>query len=189
MTRRAAAAATGVAAALIGIAAGLGVFARGSGSFTTVVSARSETYEMAVDGVYAYSSKALVSEGVGWDVFSLLVVVPALVVTTILVLRHATTALIVAGGLMGYAAYMYLEYAVTWAFGPMFPLHVAILAVSIAGLLAIAGEMARLHEPIGDAFPRRAYAALTGGMALLLTVVPISLPGSTFKGVRAERAA
>ena len=63
MSGRLAAAATGLTAVLAGIAAGLGVFARGSGTFEPVVSARGEAYEMAVDGVYAYSSKALVAEG------------------------------------------------------------------------------------------------------------------------------
>ena len=171
MSGRRAAAVTGLTAVLAGLAAGLGVFARGSGTFEPVVSARGEAYEMAVDGVYANSSKALVAEGVGWDVFTLLVVVPALAVVTILLLRRSTPALLVSGGLLGYTAYMYLEYAVTWAFGPMFPLHVAILAVSTAGLVVLGTEMARLAGPARERFPRRAYAALTGGMAALLTVM------------------
>jgi hypothetical protein len=174
MTARFAAAATGLTAVLAGIAAGLGVFARGSGTFEPVVSARGEAYEMAVDGVYAYSSKALVAEGVGWDVFTLLIVVPALAVTTLFVVRQSITALLVSAGLLGYAAYMYLEYAVTWAFGPMFPLHVTILAVSTAGLVAIGVAVSRLGGPIVHGFPRRAFAALTGGMAALLTVMWIA---------------
>jgi hypothetical protein len=172
MTGRWAASLAAVAAVLAGIAAGLGVFARGSGEFVPVTSARGEAYEMAVDGVYAYSSRALVAEGVGWDVFTLLVAVPALALTIPAVARGSFRGLLVAGGLFGYLVYMYLEYAVTWAFGPLFVLHVAVLAVALVGLVVVGVLVAA--EGVADrfdGFPGRAYAALNLGMAALLVVL------------------
>ena len=65
-------------AALAGIAAGLGVLARGDGVYETVTSARGEVYEVATSGVYAGNARQLVAEGVGWDVFTVLVTVPAM---------------------------------------------------------------------------------------------------------------
>jgi hypothetical protein len=173
MTRRGSLAALGITAVLTAVAAALGVFGRGSGAFETVVSSRGETYEMAIDGVYANSSRTLVAEGLGWDVFTLLVVVPALALAAWWVGRGSTRGLLVAGGLLAYTTYMYLEYAVTWAFGPIFPLHIAILAVSTAGLLAVASEFAGAYVGHGFAerFPRRAYAGLTLTMAAVLTVL------------------
>lgn len=170
MSARFAAVAAGLVAALAGLAAGLGVFARGSGEFATVTSARGETYEMALDGVYAFSSKALVAEGVGWDVFTLLVAVPALALTIPAVVRGSLRGLLVAGGLFGYFVYMYLEYAVTWAFGPVFALHVAILAVALVGLVAVGALVAAagVEDRFDERFPRRAYAALNLTMAVLL---------------------
>ncbi len=173
MTRRGSLAALGSAAVLTAVASALGVFGRGSGTFESVVSSRGEAYEMAVDGVYANSSRALVAEGLGWDVFTLLAVVPALALVGWWVSRGSLGGLFAAAGLLGYLVYMYLEYAVTWAFGPMFPLHVAILAVSTAGLLAVSSELAgaELGQRFGERFPRRAYAGLTVAMAVILSLL------------------
>ena len=68
-------------AAVAGLASGLGVFARGDGSFQIVTSVRGVTYEMATNGVYAFNSRQLVAEGIGWDVFTLFVAVPATLAT------------------------------------------------------------------------------------------------------------
>jgi hypothetical protein len=173
MTARWAAAAAAGVSVLAGIAAALGVFARGSGEYVTVTSARGETYEMAVDGVYAFSSKALVAEGVGWDVFTLLVAVPALALTIPAVARGSFRGLLVAGGLFGYFVYMYLEYAVTWAFGPVFALHVAVLAAALVGLVAAGALLAAdgISDRFDGRFPRRAYAALNLTMAALLVLL------------------
>jgi hypothetical protein len=170
VSARFAAAAAALVTVLAGLAAGLGIFSRGSGEFATVTSARGETYEMALDGVYAYSSRALVAEGVGWDVFTLLVAVPALALAIPAVARGSLRGLLVAGGLFGYFVYMYLEYAVTWAFGPLFALHVAVLAVALVGLVAVGSLVAAVgvEDRFDDRFPRRTYAALNLTMAVLL---------------------
>jgi hypothetical protein len=76
--RPALAALAAVVALLAGVAAALGVFARGDGSFVTVTSVRGEVYEMATTGVYANNALQVVAEGVGWDVFTLVVAAPAL---------------------------------------------------------------------------------------------------------------
>jgi hypothetical protein len=75
--------------------------------------------------------------------------------------------------LLGYTTYLFLEYAVTWAFGPMFPLHVGILAISVIGLVALGIQIAAAAEdqPFGERFPRRAYATLTLGMSAMLTLL------------------
>jgi len=69
----------GIAAA-VAAAAWLGVFARGDGTTAPATSIRGESYEYATTGVYAYNAQRVVAEGVGWDVFTLFVVVPSLVV-------------------------------------------------------------------------------------------------------------
>ena len=125
-----------------GIAAGAGVFLRGSGATTSVLSVRGEAYEMATDGVYAFNAMRVVAEGIGWDVFTLAVAVPALLITSIWVARGSFRGRLIAAGMLGYFAYMYLEYAVTWAFGPLFPLFVAIYAASLVGLVWIGALLA-----------------------------------------------
>jgi hypothetical protein len=160
-------------ALLAGVAAGAGVFLRGDGAFTTVTSPRGETYEMATDGVYAYNALRVVAEGIGWDVFTLAVAVPALLLVSVLVARGSTRAQLAAAGMLGYFAYMYLEYAVTWAFGPLFPLFAVICAASLLGIVWIGASLASegLAGRFADRFPRRSWAILSIGMSALLTVM------------------
>jgi hypothetical protein len=171
--RPAVAAWCGAIALLAGIVAAIGVFARGDGAFETVTSVRGETYQMALDGVYRYNAQQIVAEGVGWDVFTLVVAVPAMMVAAAFVARGSFRGSLVAGGLLGYFLYMYLEYAVTWAFGPLFVPFVAIYAASLVGLVGIAVLVAGdgLEDRFTGQFPRRAWAALSIGMSGLLTIM------------------
>jgi hypothetical protein len=160
-------------AILAGVAAALGVFGRGDGIFLPVRSVLGETYEIAIDGVYAGSSRQLVAEGVGWDVFTLVVAAPLLLIATVFVWRGTFRALLVAAGMLGYFLYMHLEYAVTWSFGPMFPLFIVIFGSSLVGIIGIGAILAGagLRERFDERFPRRTFAALTIGMSVLLTIM------------------
>lgn len=160
-------------ALLAGVASALGVFARGDGTFVTVTSARGVSYEMATTGVYAYNSQPVVAEGVGWDVFTLFVAVPALLLAVPLVWRGSIRGRLFAAGLLAYFFYQYLEYSVGWAFGPLFPLFVGIYAASLAGLVWIGVTLARedLGSLFDDGYPRRAFAALNVTLAGLLTLL------------------
>ncbi len=157
-------------AILAGVAAALGVFARGDGAFITVTSVQGESYEMATTGVYANNALALVAEGVGWDVFTLFVAVPALVVGAALTSRGSFRGMLVTSGLLGYFLYLHLEYAVTWAFGPLFPLFIAILAATVIGLVGAAVLLADggITGRFSSAFPRRDWAGLSLTMSILL---------------------
>jgi hypothetical protein len=158
---------------LVAIAAALGVFARGNGSAALVTSPRGELVEMATTGVYANNALAIVAEGVGWDVFTLLVVVPALAVTMFFVARRSFVATLILAGLFGYVLYLHLEYAVTWAFGPLFPLFAGTFAAALVGLIAAAVLAAKMgiRDRFEGAFPRRSWAGLSVGMSLLLVVM------------------
>lgn len=158
---------------LAGVAAALGVFARGDGTFTAVTSALGERYEIAESGVYAGSARQLVAEGIGWDVFTLFVAVPILLVASVFVARGSFRGTLVAAGMLGYFFYMHLEYAVTWSFGPLFGLFIATYGLSLVGLVGVAALVARdgVAGRFDDRFPRRAWAGLSIGMGLLLAVM------------------
>jgi len=160
-------------AALAGIASFIGVFDRGDGAFVSVTSSRGIVYDMATNGVYAYNAKQVVAEGVGWDVFTLFVVVPATVATMWFVARGSFRAQLVALGLFGYYLYEYLEYAVTWAFGPVFLMFVGIYALSLIGTVWFSVSVARdgIHGRFAADFPRRAFVALNVVMSLLLALM------------------
>jgi hypothetical protein len=167
-------AALGALLAVLGaVAAAFGVFARGDGTFVAVTSARGEVYEMATSGVYAFNARQLVAEGVGWDIFTLVVAAPMLLATAPFVARGSLRATIVALGGFGYFAYCYLEYAVTWAIGPLFPAFVAGLALSVLGLIVLGTELIGRTGAIAvdDRYPRRRWAGLALGMSALLVVL------------------
>lgn len=176
-----------VVAGLAGVASALGVFARGDGAFQTVTSVRGVTYEMATNGVYAFNSRQVVAEGIGWDVFTLLVAVPATFAVMLFVSRGSFRARLFALGMFGYFFYQYLEYALTWAFGPLFPLFIVIYAGSLAGIVWFATSVARegLAGAFGRDFPRRAFAVLNVSMSLLLTLMWI---GRIATGLRGDLA-
>lgn len=171
--RRAVAALTALTGVLVGVAAALGVLARGDGTFTQVISSRGEVYAVAANGVYAGSGRQLVGEGIGWDLFTLVVAVPMLFVGAALVARGSYRGAILAGGVLGYVTYMYLEYSVTWAFGPLFPLFVSITALSLITLAGVGSVVAAagVRGRFAVGFPYRAWAALSIGMATVLTVL------------------
>ncbi|HEX7472286.1 MAG TPA: hypothetical protein VF323_04335 [Candidatus Limnocylindrales bacterium] len=171
-------------AVLGGAASLLGVFARGTGAFISVTTVRGDVYDMATTGVYAYNAQRVVAEGVGWDIVTLVLAVPALLLAVPLVARGSFRGRLFAAGLLGYFLYQYLEYSVTWAFGPLFLLFVAIYGASLVGIAWIGWSLAtdKVTEPFGDRFPRRGWAALDLGMAVLLTMMWLARIGASMGG-------
>lgn len=169
---RATAAIAAAVALLAAVAASLGVMARDT-TYVAVTSARGETYEAATSGLYAWNSRQLVAEGIGWDIFTLVVAVPVLLIAATFVARGSFRGLLVTGGMLGYFAYMYLEYAVTWAFGPLFAVFIPILAGSVVGLVAVGAALSKagLADRFDRRFPRRSWAVLSIGMALILSAM------------------
>jgi hypothetical protein len=128
---------------------------------------------MATTGVYAYNAERVVAEGVGWDVVTLLLAVPLLLVAVPFVSHGSYRGRLVAAGLLGYFLYAYLEYSVTWAFGPLFLCFVVATGLSVIGLAWIGWSLVLdgAQNPIGEPFPRRRWAALNLSMSGLLTVM------------------
>jgi hypothetical protein len=167
----------GAVGLLAGLAAAVGVVFRGDGSWSLVTSVRGETYEMATTGVYAWNAQRVVAEGIGWDLFTLLVAVPLMLLCVPFVARGSFHARMLALGLFGYFLYQYLEYAVTWALGPLFPLFVLVFAGSLMGIIAVATDLAAEHRSgtavwtFGDRFPRLGWAVVSLTMCVLLALM------------------
>ena len=163
----------GAIASLAGVVAALGLIARGDGSVVPVTNERGVTFDMAVSGVYAHNAERVVAEGIGWDVFTLLVAVPALLVGAWLVGRGSLRGRLFTLGVLGYLLYQYLEYSVTWAFGPLFLAFVAIYGGSLVAMLGIVGLLARegVSGRFSPGFPRRGWIGLSVTMSLMLSVL------------------
>lgn len=168
----ASAAMAATAAIAAGVTSAIGIALRGDGTVVTVTSPRGESYDMATTGVYAWNAQRVVAEGVGWDVFTLLVAVPGMAAAAFLVARGSFRGRLLAAGLFGYFLYLYLEYAVTWAFGPLFLLFVGTFVLSLLGLGFVTRDLAR--DGLGGfaaGYPTRAWPALLVAMSALLTML------------------
>ena len=159
-----------VIALLAAGAAAAGLFLRGDGAFEPVTSVRGEQYKMATTGVYAYNAERVVAEGIGWDIFTLLFAIPALLAALPSLARGSLRGKLFALGILTYLFYQYLMYAVAWAFGPLFLLFVAIYALSLTAIVWIVStlQLNRLAERFSASFPKRGMAILCFLMAAVL---------------------
>lgn len=162
---------------LAAIASAAGVLLRGDMSTVPFTTVRGETIDVVTTGIYRWNSLPVVSEGVGWDLVTLLLVVPVLGFALRGVWRGSLPARLLATGLMAYFVYQYLEYAMFWAYGPLFPVHVATFALSLVAiaLLVSSFDLAELAAGVSTRFPRRAVAGLGGFMGALLTLMWLPL--------------
>lgn len=160
----------GAVALSAAVVAGLGVFARGDGSTQTVTSVRGETYEMVTTGVYAFNAERVVAEGIGWDVFTLFIAVPAMLLCIPRLGRGSFRAQLFALGLLAYFFYQYFMYALTWAVGPLLLPFMGIFVASLGGIVWIASELPKvdLATRFTDRFPRRGIAILSALLAVML---------------------
>jgi hypothetical protein len=185
----------GLIAALAAIASGAGVVLRGDLATQPFVTVRGDLVDVLSGGVYRFNGKAIASEGVGWDVVTLIFVVPFLLALLPRFARGSDRAALAVVGVLAYLLYQYAEYAMALAYGPLFLLYVAIFALSLAGIALTVGslDLEAIRDRIGDRFPHRAViafgvfmAALLGGMWLPLvartasaTSVPELAAGTT----------
>lgn len=157
-------------AVTVAVVAGIGVFGRGDMASQTVTSARGETYEMISGGVYAFNSERMVAEGVGWDVFTLFVAVPALIGAVPLLARGSLRARLLVIGILAYFFYQYLMYAMAWALGPLLVAWIAAYAASMAGIVWIIStiDVPALPGLCSSRFPARGMAVFSIVMGVLL---------------------
>lgn len=162
-----------VVALLVGIASIIGVFFRGNMSSVEVVSVRGERYEMVTTGIYQFNSLRMVAEGVGWDIFTLFVALPALLFILPLIARGSLRGRLFAMGLLAYFFYQYFMYTLSWAFGPLFLLFIIIYALSLIGSIWIAAsiDIDSLVQQIAETFPRRSMVVLCVIMSIVLILM------------------
>jgi hypothetical protein len=172
----------GLTGGLAAIASGAGVFLRGDLATREFVTARGDTVELLVGGVYRYNGLQIASEGVGWDLVTLCLVVPALALTLPALFRGSLRGTLLSAGFLLYFLYQYTEYAVALAYGPFFILYVAIVGLSVSGLALLLSrvDVAALPARFGPRFPRRAMVAFGLYMGLLLGGLWLPLIARTF---------
>ena len=172
----------GLTGLLAALAAGAGVFLRGDLATRPFVTVRGDLVDALTGGVYRFNGKAIAAEGVGWDVVTLFLVVPALLISLPSVRRGSVRARLFVLGVLAYFTYQYFEYAMALAYGPMFLVYVGIGALSVTGisLLASGLDLDALAGRISDRFPRRAMIGFGVFMAVLLAGMWLPLIAQTW---------
>lgn len=169
-TTRVVAALSAIVAALAALASTASVLLRGDLATQPFTTVRGEIVDVVGAGIHRFNALSVASEGVGWDLVTLLFVVPATALALPGVWRGGLRPRLVLTGLLTYYVYQYLEYAMFWAYGPLFPVYVAAFALALSALAMLSGtfDLEGLRARVSPRFPRRAVAGLGAFMALLL---------------------
>jgi hypothetical protein len=151
-----------VVAALAGIASAAGIALRGDLTTEPFTTVRGETLDVVTTGIYAWNSLPVVSEGVGWDIVTLVLVVPATLIALPALRRGSLRATLLVLGLLAYFLYQYAEYAMFWAVGPLYPVHLVTFSLALSALVLVGMriDLADLAEHFAGRFPRRGVTAL-----------------------------
>ncbi len=159
-----------VVGVLAGIASLAGILLRGDLATVPWTTLRGEQIDVVTGGIYAWNSLPVVSEGVGWDIVTLLLAVPGTLLAAAGLARGSFRATLVALGFLVYFLYQYTEYAMFWAVGSLYPVHLLIVASSLSaiGLLVAGLEPARAAARFDARFPRRAVTGLGIFMVVIL---------------------
>lgn len=151
----------------------------------TFTTARGDTLEFQGAGVYRYNPRWFAAEGIGWDVATLVVGIPTLVVAAFLFVRGSVRGGIVLAGMLAYVAYQYLMYVTGWAYNNLFLLYVALYSLSVVGVVLAVQEIGidALARCVSGRAPRRGLAGMmffTSALLLMMwlgKIVPALMRG------------
>ena len=171
-----------------GIAAGVGVFSSGGPGRFDYESLRGRTVPIYGEGVYRHMSADVAVQGIGQDVVTLFIGIPALIVALVLARRGGLRARLLLGGVLGYFFVQYLFYLVMGMFNPLFLVYTALAGTGFFALaLVLLGvDLARLHTALAERAPVRfaggflVVNAVAIGLMWLQVVVPPLLEGSVY---------
>jgi hypothetical protein len=120
-------------------------------------------------GLYR-DSQYMINQAVGQDLVTLVVAVPALIVTLFYVRRGSARATLAWVGLLGYILYTYTTYAFGSAFNPFFLIYVGLFSLAIFTLVAAVSQMdpAAWSRRFDAATPRRPVAIFLAFIGLMV---------------------
>ncbi|MBI9045571.1 MAG: hypothetical protein JEZ06_13865 [Anaerolineaceae bacterium] len=91
--------------------------------------------------IYELDAPAYAIQGIGQDLATLVIAVPALLISMILAWRGSTRALLVNSGVQVYLFYSYSMYAITVSFNSLFLVYCLSMGLSFYGLIGILSNM------------------------------------------------
>ncbi len=151
-----------------GIAAAAGIFSGGGPGPFELETVRGTTVTIHGQGLYRHMSWDVAVQGIGQDVVTLFIAVPALLAALVFARRGSVRARLLLAGVLGYFHVTYLFYLVMGAYNPLFLVYAALAGMSFFGLaLSLLGfDLVRLPKAYQPTAPTR----LAGGFLIFNTV-------------------
>lgn len=146
-----------------------------------------------ISGLYR-DNPGLVAQAIGQDVVTLLVALPALIISAFLTRRGSQRARLIWLGVLVYVVYTYASYAFAIRFNPLFLIYIALLGCSTYALIGglATTDWARIRASFSERTPVRAvsiFLFVIAGLFYLLWLseaLPASLTGTTPQSVQED---
>lgn len=167
-----------LATVLAGCTALVGVFWQGGDAPATFTSVRGEVVELQQTGIYSRDSAAQAIAKIGVDATTLVIAIPLLVSTLVGYRRGSVrTSLLLLGALVWFL-YVGVSLSLGTSYNPMFPVYVALLAVSFVAVMlhlnTIAPAILEAHS--SPAIPTRfpgGFMLLSGALMVAIWMLPL----------------
>ncbi|HTP02140.1 MAG TPA: hypothetical protein VMJ64_12270 [Anaerolineales bacterium] len=147
-----------------------------------------------LSSIYAGLTPAFLPQAIAQDAASLLIVSPLWLVLAVLALRGSLRAYLLWLGVLTFTVYNYVIYTFSVPFGPLYPVWVAVLGLTLFAL--IGGVATTDHQAIQRAFTSPAAVKAVGWFLIVVSIlfaflwlsddVPALLAGSTPQSLIAE---
>ena len=135
-----------------------------------------EAVEILGSGIYQNNSISVAAQGIANDYITLLIAIPALILSFIAYQRRTTQGLIALVGLMGYFLYTYTSYVFLWFYNPLFLVYVAIMSLSLFTFILLFSEFDanRIVTQFSEQLPIKSIVIYQVLVAVFLTLMWLS---------------
>lgn len=135
-----------------------------------------EAVEILGSGIYQNNSISVAAQGIANDYITLLIAIPALILSFIAYQRRTTQGLIALVGLMGYFLYTYTSYVFLWFYNPLFLVYVAIMSLSLFTFILLFSEFDanRIISQFSEHLPIKSMVIYQVLVAVFLTLMWLS---------------
>jgi hypothetical protein len=169
--------------AIAALVAGLATVATAGGILTAFghahrnfLSLSGEKVSIQGGGLYAHESVSMAAQGVGMDLVTLLVGVPALLLVSYLAARGSVRGKLLRIGVFWYFTYSYLVILFGVTFNAFFLIYVALFSASLLGLILsiLSMDTAGLPAHFSSRFARRTVAWVVMGVSVMFALLWLS---------------
>lgn len=155
------------------LVSGIGLWSDSGASPREFIAVTGESVIVYGAGLYANDSLSVVAQGKASDLVTLVMAVPALLVSAWLARRGSIKGRLALVGILGYFLYTYLSYVFLWTYNPLFVVYVALMSASLfAFILGLSGlNPDHLKQSFSNRLPVKFIGGLQwviGGLLLML---------------------